>query len=225
MTDELNTTANRNEQSAQADLPNWLQDMTDDAPRVREVAASEQVEQKISTMGVVGMLVIVGMLVVLGYLLYQRSQSTVGAGEDAPAFSIEVFEHTPLDYKGEQLKLADLEGQVVVINFWASYCGPCRDEAVLLENLYGEYKEQNVVFLGINTDDIETNALGYLDEYNITYPNAPDKGGRIEDEYRITGIPETFVISKDGKVTWHIPAPITDGGRELRAEIDQALRG
>ena len=52
-----------------------------------------------------------------------------------------------------------------------------------------------------------------------------DKGGKIEDDYRITGIPETFVVNKQGEISWHIPAPITDGGRTLRAEIDEALRG
>jgi cytochrome c biogenesis protein CcmG/thiol:disulfide interchange protein DsbE len=206
--------------SNQVDLPDWLDDMTRDTPRAEE----GPVEQKVSTMGVVAMLIVIGLLIVLGYLLYDRSQGTVTEGP-APTFAIEVFNHAPLDSAGGNIKLADLKGQVVVINFWASYCGPCRDEAPMLESLYREYKDQRVVFLGINTDDIESNALSYLDEYDITYPNAPDKGGRIEDDYRITGIPETFVVNKDGDITWHIPAPITDGGRELRAEIDNALSG
>jgi cytochrome c biogenesis protein CcmG/thiol:disulfide interchange protein DsbE len=221
MTEELNAN-NTAEPSAQADLPDWLQDMTGDEPRQPDAAA--QVEQIISTSGVVGMLAIVALLIMLGYLLYQRSQGTVTEGP-APKFTISVFDHEPLDNYGEQIKLADLQGRVVVINFWASYCGPCRDEAVMLEMLYREYKAEGVVFLGINTDDIESNALDYLNEYGITYPNAPDKGGKIEDDYRTTGIPETFVVGKDGEITWHIPAPIVDGGRDLRAEIDQALRG
>ncbi len=222
MTEDPTTHANANPESNRADLPAWLEDMTGDAPRER--AESGPVEQKISRMGVIGMLAIVALLVMIGYLLMERSKGTVTEGE-APLFSIEIFDHAPLDSSGAALKLADLRGQVVVINFWASYCEPCRDEAVMLEALYREYKDQQVVFLGINTDDIERNALGYLDEFGITYPNAPDKGGKIEDDYRITGIPETFVVGKDGDITWHIPAPITDGGRALRTEIDQALRG
>jgi cytochrome c biogenesis protein CcmG/thiol:disulfide interchange protein DsbE len=206
--------------TTQADLPDWLEDLTRDTPHAEEA----QVEQKVSTMGVVAMLIVVGLLIVLAFLLHDRSQGTVTEGP-APTFAIEIFDHPSLDSAGANLKLADLKGQVVVINFWASYCGPCRDEAPMLEALYREYKDQEVIFLGINTDDIESNALGYLEEYGITYPNAPDKGGRIEDDYRITGIPETFVVTKDGDITWHIPAPITDGGRELRAEIDAALRG
>ncbi|MBN1565404.1 MAG: TlpA family protein disulfide reductase [Anaerolineae bacterium] len=221
MSEELttNTTA---EESSQPDLPNWLQDMTEDAPRT---ADGGPVEQKFSTMSIVGMVAIVALLVMIGYLLHQRGKSTVTEGP-APKFSVTVFDYAPLDYRGEQIKLADLKGQVVVINFWASYCGPCRDEAPLLENMYRAYKDQGVVFLGINTDDVELEALGYLAEYDITYPNAPDTGGKIsEDLYRTTGIPETFVIDKNGDIAWSIPGPIMDGGRDLRDEIDQALQG
>lgn len=224
MTEELTANDMPNpptQPSTQVDLPDWLDDMTRDTPRAEE----GPVEQKVSTMGVVAILIVVGLLIVLGYLLYDRSQGTVTEGP-APTFTVKVFDHAPLDYHGEEIKLADLKGQVVVINFWASYCGPCRDEAPLLENLYREYKDDGVVFLGIDPDDVVLKALRYLDEFDITYPNAPDIGGEISKrQYRTTGFPETFLVDKDGNIAWSIPGPITDGGRELRAEIEKALSG
>lgn len=211
------------ESTPQARLPGWLEDITGEDDARAPQPHGRITKQSVSPTSMAIIAVVVVVLGVLLYALYLSRQTTVTEGP-APKFDVTVFDHAPLDYGGSDLKLADLQGQVVVINFWASYCGPCRDEAVLLENLYQQYRADGVVFLGINTDDIESNALAYLDEYGVTYPNAPDKGGKIEDDYRITGIPETFVVNKQGEIAWHIPAPITDGGRALRAEIDEALR-
>jgi cytochrome c biogenesis protein CcmG/thiol:disulfide interchange protein DsbE len=124
-------------------------------------------------------------------------------------------------FDNEPLELADLKGKVVVLNFWASYCLPCRDEAPMLENLWREYKDRGVVFLGINTDDIEGDARAYMAEFSVTYPNAPDVGGKIEDQYRITGIPETFIVDSNGEITRHFIAQVNE--RDLRAELDRAL--
>jgi len=107
------------------------------------------------------------------------------------------------------------------VNFWASYCAPCRDEAPMLERLWQEYRDRGVVFVGINTDDIERNARAYMDEFGITYYNAPDVKGKIEDDYRITGIPETFVINTEGEIVRHFLS--TPRERELREEIERAL--
>ena len=202
--------------SQQPDLPDWLEQVASGQPR----EGAEPVQQRFSAFGVTAILIIVGLLFVIGYALYQRNQATPTEGP-APKFSVTVFDVEQLERRGELLNLADFQGNVVVLNFWASYCLPCRDEAPMLERVWREYKDQGVVFLGINTDDIERDALAYLKEFGVTYPNAPDQGGRIEDQYRITGIPETFVSNAEGEITWHIPAPV--GERELRAEIERAL--
>jgi cytochrome c biogenesis protein CcmG/thiol:disulfide interchange protein DsbE len=201
----------------QSDLPDWLEQVAGSQPHEE----AEPVQQRFSAFGVTAILIIVGLLFVIGYALYQRNQSTPTEGP-APAFSVMVFDADQLARRGERLNLADFRGNVVVVNFWASYCLPCRDEAPVFERVWREYRDQGVVFLGINTDDIERDAMAYMAEFDITYPNAPDQGGRIEDQYRITGIPETFVINADGEITWHIPAPASE--RELRAEIERALQ-
>lgn len=194
-------------ETPEAELPDWLREAAGEKPQTGPVP------QRFSTFGVVAILLIVALLGVIGYALYQRSQSQPTTGP-APTFSVTTFDDEPL-------ALGELKGKVVVINFWASYCLPCRDEAPMLENLWREYKDKGVVFLGINTDDIEGDARAYMNEYTVTYPNAPDVGGRIEDQYRITGIPETFIVDTNGEISRHFIAQVSE--RELRAEIDRAL--
>lgn len=93
----------------------------------------------------------------------------------------------------------------------------------MLERVWNDYRDRGVIFLGINTDDPLKNALDYLVEYQITYPNAPDVGERVEEAYRITGIPETFVINTRGEIVRHFLSEPNE--RDLRAAIERALEG
>jgi cytochrome c biogenesis protein CcmG/thiol:disulfide interchange protein DsbE len=200
----------------QPDLPEWLREVTGDEPD----AATGQVQQKISTFGVVSILVIVGLLGVIAYALYKRSQTQPTSGP-APHFAVTMYDFSPIAMSGQQVQLKDLRGKAVVINFWASYCDPCKAEAPMLERVWNDYRDKGVILLGINTNDPLKNALDYLTQYGITYPNAPDEGSRIENAYRITGIPETFVINTQGKIVRHFMSEPNE--RDLRNMIDQAL--
>ncbi len=124
----------------------------------------------------------------------------------APDFEMEFFD----GYEWQDLPTADLsdfQGHPVVLNFWASWCVECIREAELLENLWREYEDQGVVFLGIAYIDVEKNSLKYLEDYSITYPNAPDLRTVISSKYDITGVPETFFIDKNGDVEYiHLSA-------------------
>lgn len=111
----------------------------------------------------------------------------------APDFTLTSFE-------GETLTLDDLHGQVVVLNFWASWCDPCREEADYLEITWRKFQGQGVVFVGVDYLDSEREALKYIEEYGITYFNGPDLRTEISQAYRIQGVPETFFIDPEGMI-------------------------
>ena len=99
------------------------------------------------------------------------------------------------------MKLSDLHGKIVVINFWASWCKPCEQEAADMEEAWRLYQpEGDVVFLGVDYVDTEPEALGYLEKFDITFPNGPDLGTRISQVFRIKGVPETYFIDRDGVI-------------------------
>ncbi len=119
-------------------------------------------------------------------------------------------------FEGETIRLDDLRGQGVVVNFWASWCGPCREEAVLLEQTWRREKDNGIVFLGLGYLDQEPAALKYLAEYEISYPNGPDLRSQVARRYGVKGVPETFFIAPDGTIAKVIIAPIIS-----QAQMDQ----
>ena len=111
----------------------------------------------------------------------------------APEFTLTTF-------SGTTISLQDLQGKAVVINFWASWCPPCRIEASLIERTWRAYKNRNLIFLGVNIQDRKEDALNYIREFDITYPNGPDPTGEISIDYGVSGLPVTFFISAKGEV-------------------------
>jgi cytochrome c biogenesis protein CcmG/thiol:disulfide interchange protein DsbE len=159
---------------------------------------------------ITGLVVIVGLMTIFGWKLFDSAQSQVESGP-APDFSVSLFD-------GGQVTLSQLRGQVVVINFWASWCVPCRDEAPILEQAWQRYRDQGVIFVGIAYLDTDTESLAFLEEFGISYPNGPDIGTTIADEYRIAGVPETFFIAKDGRVADLEIGPLTETRLETTIE-------
>lgn len=111
----------------------------------------------------------------------------------APDFKLTTFD-------GATISLADLRGKPVVINFWASWCPPCRIEAPLIERARRVYKNRGPVFLGVNIQDREEDALSYIREFDITYPNGPDPHGEIAIDYGVSGLPVTFFVTREGQI-------------------------
>ena len=156
--------------------------------------------------------VAVGFLIILGYGLRTQSGSPIGA--PAPDFTLSLFD-------GGELSLADRRGSVVVVNFWASWCAPCRGEAPALEKLWQEYEDRGVVFIGVSYKDVESKATSFIEEFNVTYPNGPDPYNKISAAYRITGVPETFVVDREGRVATFFIGPVTE--ERLAEELERVL--
>ena len=129
----------------------------------------------------------------LGIGLQRQNSSGQRAEGQAPDFEFTTF-------KGETIRLADLKGKGVVLNFWASWCSPCRSEAAMLEAAWRREKENGIVFLGLDYLDQEYAALEYIAEFDITYPNGPDRRSEAYRSFRARGVPETFFIGPDGQI-------------------------
>ncbi len=105
----------------------------------------------------------------------------------------------PAEYDEITLKLSELKGTPVVLNFWASWCTTCKEEQPLLESAWRHYKGK-VMFIGLSHLDQDKNARAWLQCYDVTYPNALDKGGKVYNAYHVQGVPETFFIDADGNI-------------------------
>ena len=143
-------------------------------------------------------LVLVGFLGLLVWGMLNKEPITGLSGvtrvnRAAPDFTLETF-------SGKTISLQDLRGKPVVINFWASWCPPCRVEASLIERTWRAYENRGLIFLGVNIQDRKEDALSYMREFDITYPNGPDPTGEISFDYGVSGLPVTFFISGQGEV-------------------------
>lgn len=148
-----------------------------------------------------------------GFMRDPRYINSPLIGQQAAPFTVTLFD-------GKKLSLDDLRGKAVFLNFWASWCPPCRAEARDLEADWQKLKDKDVVFLGIDLQDTEEAALAFLKEFNITYPNGRDASGKIAIDYGVWGIPETFFIDPDGRITYkHVG---TLGSAIITAKLDEA---
>lgn len=153
-------------------------------------------------------------LLFLGLLNAQKGQMKVG--DKAPTFTLTTF-------AGEQISSADLQGKVIVLNLWASWCKPCAQEAADLEAAWRYYEPQgDVIFLGVAWTDTDKKSLEYLATYDITFPNGPDLGTRIYHAFRATGVPETYVIDRNGILTQVKISPF-ESVDEIKMVVEAAL--
>jgi cytochrome c biogenesis protein CcmG, thiol:disulfide interchange protein DsbE len=136
--------------------------------------------------------------------------------KQATPFTVTLFD-------GRKISLSDLRGKAVFLNFWASWCVPCRAEAKDLEAAWQRIKDKNMVFLGVAIQDTEKDSRAFLKEFNVTYPNGHDDSGKIAVDYGVWGVPESFFIDPQGRITYKYVGGIH--AATVTAKLDEALRG
>jgi cytochrome c biogenesis protein CcmG/thiol:disulfide interchange protein DsbE len=146
---------------------------------------------------------LVGVAALLGLLVWrvafggeEGAADKLGEGRhvQAPAFTLD-----RLDEEGT-LALADLRGKALVVNFWASWCIPCRDEAPVLQQTYERYRDQGLVVLGIDVNDFREDARRFMRRFGLTYPVVYDGKGSTVGRWGVRGFPETFFVDRSGKL-------------------------
>ena len=115
-------------------------------------------------------------------------------GREAPDFTL------PALRGDDDISLSDFRGSPVVLNFWGSWCDPCKQEAPILAATEKAWRDQGVVFLGVDTNDFRDDAIAFEDRFGIEYPSAFDVDGVLKGQYGVVGFPETFFIDADGLI-------------------------
>lgn len=143
-------------------------------------------------------LAIVGLLGVFAFGLTRdpRAVPSPLVHKEAPDFSMTTFE-------GEPFRLSDHRGKIVVLNFWASWCYPsCYEEAPILEMTWKAFQDREVMVVGVDIQDTDEAAREFIDQFKLSFPNGPDTSGKISIDYGIYGVPETFIIDRQGRIVF-----------------------
>ena len=166
---------------------------------------------------------VVALLALLAYGLAEGDpdrdvEQALASGEREPAPE---FELPRLSGEGVA-SLADYRGRVVVLNFWASWCVPCRDESPLLQRWHRRLRKQDATVLGVDALDVTDDARGFVADYGLTYPMLRDGGGELREPFGMTGFPETFVIDRQGRIAAVRRGPVDE--RFMRQQVVPLLR-
>jgi cytochrome c biogenesis protein CcmG/thiol:disulfide interchange protein DsbE len=159
-------------------------------------------------------LAVAALLALLFYgLTTERIQAGIAPRPNAiaPDFSLQSFD-------GRMVNLADLRGKTVVLNFWASWCIPCRDEQPVLNAVAKRYSDGNVAFVGINMQDTRPDALSFLQQYHVSYAEVVDPDGKVYINYGVVGVPETYVLDREGRIRQKLVGPVVE--EQLTATLE-----
>jgi len=145
----------------------------------------------------VAVMAVLAVIGLLGFGLLSKGEAAIAVGDSAPDGELE-----RLLPEGGSAQIADYRGGWLLINFWASWCDPCRDEAPALEEFWRAHRDEGVTVLGVNLDDASDDAHQFIREFGLTYPQLRDGDGRDwRDDYGMTGFPESFLVDPQGRLT------------------------
>jgi DsbE subfamily thiol:disulfide oxidoreductase len=189
------------------------------AARAERLPAPEARRRAIgTTVGLAaGLLVLIAAGVAMwgpGHGTVTQSTGRLLPGQPAPNFTLNLLD-------GSTLAFSDLNGQIALLNFWATWCAPCEDELPDLQAIWDEYQNQGVTLVGVAVQEEKVEIQEMLSRLGVTYPQGIDPEERIAAAYGITGVPETFIIDSQGKLAYVHIGPVN--AEELREELDTLL--
>jgi cytochrome c biogenesis protein CcmG, thiol:disulfide interchange protein DsbE len=201
-----------------------------------ELGDDESTEQEVTLRDRIIPFSALGILVILigvfAYTLYTPTSSSLGAGGRVNATGSKVFlgdraapEFTLQTFEGEEVSLADFAGKSVVINFWSSWCPPCRDEAPMLNQFHTDTQDgDDVVLLGVAVWDDPQDSLDFMRQYNLSFMNLTDERGSVLIDYGVYGVPETYFIGPDGTLNGKYRGPLESSEHiwDLKEEFETA---
>ncbi len=143
---------------------------------------------------VLGGALLIGIIVLFAIQIKKTSQDVLEIGAQVPDFTVTTFSN-------ETYQKSKLEGKILLLNFWSSWCSSCDEEGAALEEVWQEVKDEGeIIFIGVNYVDTEKDSLAFLEKYGITFPNGPDLGSRISRMFMVDAVPESYIIGRDGRL-------------------------
>ena len=190
-----------------------MSEIVENTPVQEPVSKKKQGRRRKTLIFVVVSLVNAGLLIVLLIFLLTPSSKPASdpiVGHPAPGFSLAIVGLASGKGTGT-LSLLDFKGKAIVLNFWASWCAPCQEELPLLEGAWKRMQAQgkDVVFVGIDYQESNSTATGFLQQNGVTYPAVLDASGSVASRYGITSLPDTFFINRDGTVVSKVLRELT----------------
>lgn len=174
----------------------------------------------------VGLAAFAALFALLGWALLRSGGEPGGLGVNDEFGKVDVDERMAPDFTlklldGGTLTLSELRGSVVVVDFWASWCWPCRQEAARLVQAYEEYRDRGVEFVGVGIWDRPAEAEAFVEEFGVPYPTGLDVPGAILVEYGVSGIPEKYFVDAEGRIAAKFVGPSSED--DLRETLDRLL--